>query len=112
MKITRPVTLAMVGTILISAHARSQSPAPTDTPCAVTRNDQQTACLEAVKSCHATCGPFADGKVHYWCVGEFDTLATAAFCAADPAAASMMDECWTTMSAEGQMLGAMTCDPL
>lgn len=82
------------------------------TPCALTRNDRQTACLEAVKSCHATCGPFADGKIHYWCVGEFDTLTTAAFCLADPAAASMMDECGTTMSAEGQMLGAMTCDPL
>jgi hypothetical protein len=82
------------------------------TPCALARNDQQTACLEEVRSCHAACGPFADGKAHYWCVGEFDTLATAAFCAADPAAPSLMDDCGTTMNVEGQMLGALTCDPL
>ena len=39
MKITQPVMLGVVGTILISVKALPQSAAPTNTPCAVTRQN-------------------------------------------------------------------------
>jgi hypothetical protein len=82
------------------------------TPCAQTRNAQNEACLAAFRSCHATCGPFDDGKAHYWCVGDFGTATTAAFCATDPASERPMDECQKIMSSQGPLSGSMTCDSL
>ena len=82
------------------------------TPCALTRNDKQAACLGEIQACYASCGPFESGRADYWCVVEFDTATTAGFCAADPANENIMDQCTQVVSAGGQMFGAMTCDPL
>ena len=82
------------------------------TPCALTRNDRQAACLAEVQACYLSCGPWEEGRADYWCVLEFDTKATGTFCVADPGDTSLMDKCAKTVSGEGQMLGAMTCDPL
>lgn len=81
-------------------------------PCAQTRNAQNAACLTAFRSCHAACGPFDDGRTHYWCVGDFGNATTAAFCATDPASERPMDECEKVMSANGPLSGGMTCDSL
>jgi len=80
-------------------------------PCALTRNEKQDACLVDVRSCYASCGPFESGRADFWCVGELATKTTGAFCAADPAAARLMDNCEKALSSEGQV-GAMTCEPL
>lgn len=81
-------------------------------PCALTRNEQQDACLADVRTCYASCGPFEGGRADYWCVGEFENATTAAFCAADPASARQMDQCEKAMSSKGPLSGGMTCDPL
>lgn len=81
------------------------------TPCALTRNDQQTACYENVRTCYATCGPFESERIGYWCVADYADMTTAAFCEANPADARPMDQCDKTMSAKGSF-SAMTCEPL
>lgn len=81
------------------------------TPCALKRNDAQSVCLEDVRSCYASCGPFEAGRADFWCVGDLATKTTGAFCAADPAAASLMDNCGKVFGGEGQV-GSMTCDSL
>jgi len=81
------------------------------TPCASMRNEKQNACLEDVRGCYASCGPFEAGRADFWCVGELETKTTAAFCVADPADARLMDKCEKAFSSEGQV-GGMTCDSL
>lgn len=81
-------------------------------PCALTRNAQQDACLADVRTCYASCGPFEGPRADYWCVGEFGNAMTAAFCAADPANARQMDQCEKAMSSTGPLSGGMTCDGL
>jgi hypothetical protein len=82
------------------------------TPCALTRNDKQAACLADVQACYTSCGPFESGRADYWCVVDFDSGTTAGFCAADPAAESITDQCVQAISTGGQMFGGMTCEPL
>ena len=82
------------------------------TPCALTRNDTQAACLANVQACYASCGPFESGRADYWCVVDFDSGTTAGFCAADPATESITDQCIQAIGSGGQMFGGMTCDPL
>lgn len=81
------------------------------TPCALKRNDAQSVCLEDVRSCYASCGPFEAGRADFWCVGELATKTTGAFCVADPADARLMDNCDEAFGGEGQV-GSMTCDSL
>lgn len=81
------------------------------TPCALTRNDRQNACLEEFRGCYASCGPFEAGRADFWCVGELATKTTGAFCIADPADARLMDKCEQAFGGEGQV-GSMACDSL
>lgn len=80
-------------------------------PCASARNEKQDACLVDMRSCYASCGPFEAGRADFWCVGDLTTKTTGAFCAADPAAARLMDNCEKALSSEGQV-GSMTCESL
>lgn len=81
-------------------------------PCALTRNSEQDACLADVRTCYASCGPLEGERADYWCVGEFGSAMTAAFCAADPANAKQIDQCEKAMGSKGPLSGGMTCDPL
>jgi hypothetical protein len=81
-------------------------------PCARTRNEQEGACLEDVRSCYTTCGPFSGEQVGYWCVAEFGKTTTAAFCTLDPADPKVREQCGQAFGSQGELLGSMTCDPL
>ena len=81
------------------------------TPCALTRNREQAACLTVFQSCYGTCGPLGGRRTDYWCVGYLgmDKRGAAAFCAADPGSSKPMDQCERAI---GSTAVSMTCEPL
>ena len=81
------------------------------TPCALTRNRENAACLTEFQSCYRTCGPLDGKRADYWCVADLarDKRA-AAFCAADPSSSRPMDQCAKAFAKEGEV--SMSCDPL
>lgn len=81
-------------------------------PCALTRNKEQTACLTEFRSCYQTCGPLDGKRADYWCVANMDKTATAAFCAAGPGSSKPMDQCAKAFSIEGPFEAWMTCESL
>lgn len=82
------------------------------TPCALTRNREQDACLTEFQSCYRTCGPLDGRQAYYWCVGELGRTVLAAFCAANPASSRPMDQCEKALSAERPLAVSMKCEPL
>jgi hypothetical protein len=80
-------------------------------PCALTRNDEQAACLADVTSCYRACGPVQGKNVHYWCVGDFNEGVTAAFCEADPAASPRIP-CTKAFNRPSSGEPSLTCAPL
>jgi hypothetical protein len=84
------------------------------TPCAVTRNREQAACLTEFQSCYRTCGPLDGTRADYWCVADrvADKRVMAAFCAADPSSSKPMDQCARAFTMQGPSEPSMSCDPL
>jgi len=81
------------------------------TPCALTRNKEQAACLTEFQSCYRTCGPLDGARTDYWCVADIGAnKRAAAFCAADPSSSRPMDQCAKAFAKEGEV--SMSCDPL
>lgn len=76
-------------------------------PCSATRNKEQTACFEEVRTCYKSCGPFAGKRADFWCVTDSGPGATAAFCATNPDS-SPLGQCAKAFKAEV----GMTCDQL
>ncbi len=81
-------------------------------PCARTRNEEEAMCLSDVASCYRTCGPFQGKRNDYWCVADFNDGATAAFCVADPGAASPINQCTKAFNRPPSDVPSMTCEPL
>ncbi len=82
------------------------------TPCVLTRNREQAACLTEFQSCYRTCGPLDGKRADYWCVADVKDKMVAAFCAADPNSSRPMDRCAKAFTKEGPFEASMTCDPL
>lgn len=80
-------------------------------PCALTRNDEQAACLANVTSCYRACGPVQGKNVHYWCVGDFNDGVTAAFCEAAPATSPSIP-CTKAFNRPSSGEPSLTCHPL
>jgi hypothetical protein len=81
-------------------------------PCALSRNERQEACLADMQTCHAACGPVAEQRTHYWCVGEFENAVLAGFCATDAQSDGQMEQCEKAIGSNGQQAGAMSCEML
>ena len=83
------------------------------TPCALTRNKEQAACLTEFQSCYRTCGPLDGARTDYWCVADIGgNKRAAAFCAADPNSSTPMDQCAKAFTIQGPSEPSMSCDPL
>lgn len=83
------------------------------TPCAMTRNSEQAACLTEFQSCYRTCGPLDGARADYWCVADLDKgKRVAAFCAADPNSSMQVDQCAKAFTKDGSSDVSMSCEPL
>jgi hypothetical protein len=83
------------------------------TPCALTRNRENAACLTEFQSCYRTCGPLDGARADYWCVADIGgNKRAAAFCAADPNSSKPMDQCAKAFTIQGPSEPSMSCDPL
>ena len=83
------------------------------TPCALTRNREQAACLAEFQSCYRTCGPLDGKRADYWCVADMNSgKRVAAFCAADPNSSKPMDQCAKAFTKGASFGVSMTCDSL
>lgn len=80
-------------------------------PCARTRNSEQDACLEGVRSCYKTCGPLKGKRADYWCVASIGNETTAAFCPTDQNS-KVTEQCAKVFSRQAPHTVSMTCDPL
>ncbi|MBX3520625.1 MAG: hypothetical protein KF835_11485 [Xanthobacteraceae bacterium] len=80
-------------------------------PCALTRNEEQAACLADARACYQTCAPFQGKQTRYWCVADTRLGATATFCEANPGA-SPFEQCTKAFDKAAEITGSMTCEPL
>lgn len=81
-------------------------------PCSVTRNKEQSACVTEVSSCIATCGLVVGKQLYYWCKVETGNTKVSAFCAVDVTSPNKTEQCAKGFTVEAGGEAKMTCEPL